>query len=76
MKEETTDLKDKSDPNGTKWLSDDKATVINHAEKLNMSQFISWGKKLSVMNQADPPVATDADKLAYFNANYPTYDNQ
>ena len=28
------------------------------------------------MNQVDPPVTTDAEKLAYFNANYPIYDNQ
>ena len=76
MKEETTELKGKADPNGTKWLSDDNDTIINHAEKLNMDQFIFWGKKLSVMNQVDPPVSTDTQKLAYFNVNYPIYDNQ
>ena len=55
MKEEPTELKGKTDPYGTKRFSDDKGTIINHA---------------------DPPVDTDAEKLAYFNDNYPIYDNQ
>jgi hypothetical protein len=75
MKEESSELKDKADPNGAKWLSQNKVENINHFEKIVITYFLTWVKKLWIMRQVDLfNTKTDDEKKTDFNSEFPKYD--
>jgi hypothetical protein len=72
---QSSELKGKTDPNGTKCLSENKVEIINHFEKLDITYFLVWYKKLWSMRQVDPlNIKTDDEKKNYFNSEFPKYD--
>jgi hypothetical protein len=72
MKEESSELKGKADPNGAKWLSQNKVEIINHFEKLDITYSLAWGMHLWNMRQVDPiNTKTYDEKKTYFNSEFP-----
>jgi hypothetical protein len=52
-----------------------KVEIINHFEKLDITYFFTWGKKLWIMRQVDPfNTKTDDEKKTYFSSEFPKYE--
>ncbi len=46
VKQEISALKGIADSNGAKKLSQNKVEITNHFEKIDITYFLTWGKKL------------------------------